>query len=184
MSEEKDYPPLNKDVPPDEVVPLNNDLLAKDRHNRMASAVALRIQGANYSEIARLLEYPSAVDARQAVERTLAETVGDDDREMMRAVESRRIERLFRSTFKRAINEKDPEQLSATKVALMLIDRHIKLRGLDAPQQMVVHNPSAIEMQKWIEEASKQIRPAMPEEVDIIEGEAWEEMEDDDGRDA
>lgn len=177
------YPPLTQDIPPDEIVPLNPHLALKDRKNRGIAAVALRVEGANYSQIAQVLEYPSSVAAREAVERTLANSVGDDDREIMRSIESRRLEKVLRAVMRRAVNEDDPEQLNAAKVALMFIDRHIKLQGLDAPQVMAVYSPSATEMQEWLEQASRQIRPTTPQEAELVDGEIvytdeWEEVED------
>lgn len=182
MSEKTKYPPLTRDIPEDEIVPLNPELAERDRKNRGLAAVAMRVNGANYSQIAATLEYPSAVAARESVERTLASSVGDDDREMMRAIESRRLEKVLRSMMKRATDEEDPEQLSAAKVALMFIDRHIKLQGLDAPQVMAVYSPSAVEMQEWLEQASRQIRPTTPQEAQVVDGEVvyTDDWEDDD----
>lgn len=172
MSEsEKDYKPLNADIPPDEIVPLNTDLVEKDRANRATAAVAMRVSGANYSTIAKMLEYPSPVAAREAVERDLASSVGDNDREIMRAISSRRIEKVMRAMMKRATDEEDPEQINAAKVTLMYIDRHIRLYGQDAPQQMTVYTPSGIEMQAWIEEAARNLREATPREAELIDGE-------------
>lgn len=171
MSDEKtEYPPLRQEVPDDEIVPLNTELVKQDRKNRDLAAVAMRVEGANYSTIAKMLDFPTPVAAREAVERALANSVGDDDLGQMREIESRRLEKVLRAVMKRATNDKDPEQLNAAKVTLMVIDRHIKLRGLDTPTPMVVYNPSTIEMQEWIEQMSQQIRQPTPQEAEIVDG--------------
>lgn len=148
----------------------NRPELSKDRISRQESAVALRVAGANYSEIARTLGYRNATEARRGVEEALARSVGDEDREQMRFLEGRRIERILRSIFPRATNEDDPEQLAAARVALMLIDRHSKLYGLDAPTQVEVYNPSQIEIQAWLSKTVDHIKSVSPAEADVIEG--------------
>ena len=46
---------------------------SEESMTRAQAAVALRVDGASYSEIARLLEYSSAQRARGAIEKALAE---------------------------------------------------------------------------------------------------------------
>lgn len=157
---------------PKDLERLNPDLdTQEDRASRQQSAVALRIAGATYSEVAQALGYASANHARLAVERALASTVGDEDREQMRFLEGRRLERLLRGLWGKATNERHPEQLAATRTALAIIDRHAKLYGLDAPTQMVVHSPTAGEIEAWVAQMAAQVSTGMPKEKDIIEGE-------------
>lgn len=151
---------------------LNPDLdKDDDRASRQESAIALRIRGANYSEIADLLEYSSANQARLAVERGLASLVGKEDREQMRFIEARRLERILRGLWSKATDDKSDEHLPAARTALAVIDRHARLYGLDAPQEMVVYNPTGTELDAWVQAMAGQIRSAGPQEVDIIDGE-------------
>jgi hypothetical protein len=150
---------------------LNPDLEEDDRATRQEAAVALRIAGATYAEIARTLGYSSVTRARQGVERALASAVGDDDRERMRFIEGRRLERLLRGLWKKATDEQDEEQLAAARTALAVIDRHAKLYGLDAPTVHAVYSPTQTEMDQWLHGIAAQIRSSEPDEHDIIAGE-------------
>jgi hypothetical protein len=150
---------------------LNGDLDEKDRPSRQEAAVALRIAGATYSEIARTLAYSSPTHARQGVERALANSVGEDDREQMRFIEGRRLERLLRGLWKKATDEEGEEQLAAARTALAVIDRHAKLYGLDAPTVHAIYSPTQTEMEQWLAGVAEQVRADQPDEYDIIQGE-------------
>jgi len=150
---------------------LNGDLETKDRATRQEAAVALRIAGATYADIARTLNYSSVTHARQAVERALASSVGEDDRDQMRFIEGRRLERLLRSLWHKATDEENDEQLAAARTALAVIDRHAKLYGLDAPTVHAVYSPTATEMEQWLSGIAAQVREGQPDEYDIIAGE-------------
>lgn len=149
-----------------------NDFLAdKDRVTRQEAAVGMRIAGANYSEIARVLEYSSPTMARQAVERAIAaSTHSTESREHQRFLESRRLERLLRSLWNKATDEKNDEHLAAIRTAIALIDRHARLNGLDQPTEMVVYTPGAEEIQRWVAKISEQVHSGLPQEEDILEG--------------
>lgn len=157
--------------PDDDPTEANKDLTAKDRNSRQEAAVAMRIAGATYSEIARMLDYSSGTHARQAVERSLASTAGTQDRDQLRYVEARRLERLLRSLWRKATDDTCDEHLAAVRTAVAVIDRHAKLYGLDAPQEMVVYTPAASEIEAWVATMAKQVRGELPEEADIITGE-------------
>lgn len=166
-----------------EIEKANTDLETKDRTARQNAAVAMRIAGANYSEIARTLDYVSPTQARQAVERALAATVGHESRDQLRFIEARRLERLLRSVWPKATEEtivengKDvpnPDHLPYVRTALAIIDRHARLYGLDAPQEMIVYNPAGAEIEAWVAKMARQVHGEMPEEFDIIEGQTIE----------
>ena len=163
----------------------NADLTAKDRKTRQEAAVALRIAGASYSEIMRTLDYVSVTQARQAVERALANSVGDDDKKQARFLASRRIERLLRSVWGQATTETveginpmtgdkvdvlNENHLAYVRAALSLIDRHIRLNGLDMPTEAIIYNPSNREVEEWIQMMVTQNHSDLPQEYDIIEG--------------
>lgn len=137
---------------------------------RAEAAVALRLAGATYTDVAKTLGYSSAVVARQAVERSLAATAGDEDRAKMRLLESKRLERLLRSVWSRATDPSDAEHLPYVRAALALIDRHARLYGLDAPTQMVVYSPAQSEIEAWVAGMSRQVVAGLPLEADIISG--------------
>jgi hypothetical protein len=143
----------------------------KDRVARQEAAVTLAIYGASYSEIAKRLSYASAHIARLAVERGLAAATGPEDRKRRREVEGRRLERLLRGVMAQATDEENPEQPAYVRAAAMIIDRRIRLYGLDAPQEMVLYNPTERELQTWLSEKIGVTQQDFPEEADIIAGE-------------
>jgi DNA-binding transcriptional ArsR family regulator len=148
---------------------LNPDLDAPDRRSRVEAAIALKVAGANYSEIAEVLSYSTVEQARSAVERGLAATASEEDRSRQREIASRRLERLLRGLWRKATDEDNPEHLSAARTALAIVDRHIRLWGSDAPSEMVIFSPAKGEMEAWIESMVKRVRQGLPEEADIID---------------
>jgi hypothetical protein len=150
---------------------LNPDLDVKDRRTRVEAAIALKVAGANYSEIADVLEYSSVEQARSAVERGLAATASEEDRKQQREIASRRLERVLRSLWSKATDEEHPEHLSAARTALAYIDRHIRLWGTDAPSEMVVYSPAQGEIETWIASMVQHVRKGLPQEADILDAE-------------
>jgi hypothetical protein len=149
-----------------------------------AAALALRIHGASYNEIAEALGFPDADAVRDAVERDLAARADDiapEKRNEQRALAVARIERLMRSVARKATDDTDPEHLPAVRAFLALIDREARLLGLDAPMEVSVYNPTSIEIEQWVTHMIGQMQTAtiLVEEARIIPGEL--ESGDDDG---
>ena len=145
----------------------------KDGNTRNGrAALALRLAGASYSEIADTVGYADPVLARQAVVREMAAFETDDaSRQRLRDEEGARIERLLRGVWGKATNPNDPEHLAAAKVALSLVDRHARLYGLDAPQEVVVYNPTTAEIDQWVASMTSEAVPTVIEaDVIAIEG--------------
>lgn len=115
-----------------------------------AAATALRLAGASYDEIAETLSLPSANYAREIVIEQLATRLTDADRSTLRAEEDARLARLLRSVWAKANNPDHPEHLLAGRFALSVVDRRIKLYGLDAPTEVVVHQPTMSEIDAWV----------------------------------
>ena len=173
---------------------------AGDRHRQAEAAVALRIAGANWSEIARALDFHSATAARNAVERILAESVSEEDREQGRWMMQQRLLRVMRSLYPRATLSEFPvdengeritdengnpveplyDHLGYAKVYLAYVDRSIKLQGLDAPTELnVAYTPRAEELNQAIREITQQMLGEHPQEMDIMDVIVVEEEEDD-----
>jgi hypothetical protein len=141
-----------------------------------AAAMALRIAGAGFEEIATALGFESADTARKAIELDLAARAADADpkaREEQRALAAARLERLLRAVWQKATSPMDPEQLPASRVALALIDRHIRLYGLDAPVEHVIYTPAASEIEQWVARMLGEQQALYEQEPDVvvIEGE-------------
>lgn len=149
---------------------------SEDAPTRAAAAVALRIDGAGYSDIARVLDYSSAQRARQAIENALAEQAGTPEQiEHIRWLNARRLEKILNSLMRRATNPKDPDHLQYARMAVVVIDRHAKLYGADAPQKMAVQiTPGQSELEAWVMQTARQVM-AIEDEGDIIDAEVVED---------
>lgn len=150
-------------------------ILASDYPTRSAAALQLRIDGASFSDIAKVLEFKDGVAARQAVEKALAnESRATDDVEKMRWMEARRLERLLSSLMTRATNPKDRDHLAYSRTALAVIDRHIKLYGLDMPSKVnVTYSPATDQIEEWVTRMTELAHGPIVE-ADIVDGEVEE----------
>jgi hypothetical protein len=141
-----------------------------------AAALALRVHGASYQEVADALQLPDVDVVKDLVERELAARVEDIDpsqRNKQRALAVARIERMMRSVARKATDESDPEHLPAVRAFLSLIDREVRLLGLDAPVEVAVYNPTATEIEAWVlrMSAAAGLVTVGIEEADVIPGE-------------
>jgi hypothetical protein len=115
------------------------------------AAVALKLGGASFTEIAEVLDLEHADRARSLVESELASRSYDvESREILRREASARLERLLKSVWIKATSPDNPEHLPAIKVAVAVLDRHIRLNGLDAPAEVVLHTPTVAEIDQWV----------------------------------
>lgn len=154
--------------------------LDEDHPSRAAAAVALKIDGHGYTEIAQILDYTSAQVARRAIENAIgAEAASPEQIDHIRWINARRLERLLNSVLARAEDEDDARHLEYAKMAVTLIDRHLKLYGADAPQQMRVSiEPSRAAIEQWALDFARQAAGAI-EEADIIDVEEVQQDEED-----
>jgi hypothetical protein len=143
---------------------------------RAASALQLRIDGASYSDIAKVLEFRDAALARYAVEVALAnEARSHEDVEQMRWIEARRLERVLSSLMRRATNPTDQDHLAYARTALAVIDRHIKLYGLDAPSKVdVTYTPSKAQLDEFVNRLTQAAHGPVIE-ADIVDAEIVED---------
>lgn len=141
------------------------------------AAVALRLAGASFNDIAEALGVADAHAARLMVEETLAVTAVDPQtREMMRAEMNLRLERLLRGVWAKATNPDHPEHIPSGKFALAVADRLIRLNGLDAPAEIVVHTPTMSEIDQWVASVTaEQVRALRELEDTIVDGEVVED---------
>lgn len=132
------------------------------------AAVHLRLQGTSWADIADTLGLANAKAAVQVVTRELSSHSGAQDRDMLRAEESERLLSLLRPVMERATDPHDPEHLAAVKTAVAVIDRRIRLLGLDAPTQLAIHTPSTQELEAWVTQMATVGQPQLIE-AQIIE---------------
>jgi hypothetical protein len=144
--------------------------VSRARQRKANSAIALRLAGATWAEIALSLGYPTPRQALVATEKALEKQLDSPkDREKMRNLANARLERLLRGVWPKAIDPESPEHLTAITRARDLIADHRKLFGLDAPTEVVVHNPTQDELEAWATRVIEAINPNVVE-YDIIEG--------------
>lgn len=157
----------------------NADITEIDKSPTKAeAALTLRLSGASHSQIAKTLGYSSAYRARQAVERVLASAADSpEDRDKMRVLTSRRLNRLLQSVMSKAVDHKDKEHLAYNARALAIIDREARLWGVDAPTQ-VQFTPTDEHIQNFVRNVTKLAdadRDAA--EADILDAEIVEDDE-------
>jgi hypothetical protein len=117
----------------------NADLDTSAVDTKAQMAVALKLSGASYTEIARVAGYSDGKQARLAVERVLANSADSPEAiEQLRVIQDKRYSRLLQSVMGKAVDPKDPEHLAYNARALAIIDRMSKLHGVDAPQQIQI----------------------------------------------
>ena len=150
--------------------------LPRGRKKRGEAAVALRMAGASYDDIANTLGYKNASTVSAVVERSLAAGLTDDQRDSARELAGRRIERLLRAVWGKATNEAHPEHIAAVRTARELIDRHSRLYGLDAPTQMVVRTATTDQLEQWVTTVLAHAVPEV-EEADVIDVEVEDDPE-------
>lgn len=151
------------------------------RERKANAALQMKMAGADWSDIAEVLGFPTARQAMVAVERSLEKGLKTESSQaMMRAMAGKRLERLLRSCWPKAIDPENPEHLIALTKAREIIDRHAKLYGLDAPTEVVVHSPSVRELEQWVAKVTASQLPQV-EEYDIFEGEIVEDGDEGEG---
>lgn len=152
-------------------------MVSRARNRKANAALQLRIAGASWSEIAESLGYPTPRAALVATEKALEkELKTEESQTAMRSLAGKRLERILRGVWSKAIDPKNPEHLLAADKARLLIDRHAKLYGLDAPTEVVVSNPSQVELERWVATVVQAQQPGL-DEADIFDA----EVIDDDG---
>lgn len=146
--------------------------------NRSAAALQLRIDGAGFGDIAKVLGLASPAEARRMVDKALADIPTDmEDVERIRDLESRRIERILISLMKRGTNPKDPDHLAYARTALAAIKQQTDLYGAAMPTKVdISYNPSAQQLEEWVGKIAASAHKNVVE-GDIIDVEIIEERE-------
>lgn len=140
------------------------------------AVVALRFNGASFAEIAQACGLASAGKAHQMFLDELARAdIPTDDKDLMRAEAAAQIRSLLTSVWGKAHDPADPEHLVAVDKARGLIDRHVKLFGLDAPTEVVVHTPAAAEIDAWVAAVVDQTTDLGVVEAEVVDADVADE---------
>lgn len=139
------------------------------------SALHLYYNNASLDEICEVVGFASPAEASRAIDRAVKAELASDPKakDRMRHIANRKLDQLLRSVSAKAANPKHPEHLQAVTRAVAIIDRHIRLFGLDAPTEMIVHNPDAGEIEAWVVGVLNKGQPDL-KDADIFDGEVVE----------
>jgi hypothetical protein len=154
----------------------NADLVVAETDTKAESALALRIAGTSYTNIAKALGYASATRARLAVERVLAASADSpEERDQQRVLNDKRLNRLLQSVMGKAVDPKDPDHLAYNARALAITDRIMRLWGVDAPAQVQI-TPTDEHLQQYVAHMMTLARrEPEAEEADIIDADPAED---------
>lgn len=149
------------------------------------AAAGLRMAGLDYSEIAEVLDLcrtPKALQtqsdittaadrARSLTAEGLATLTREDDRsrDHLRDLTSARIDALIAPLWGIATDPDHASFLAASKLVGEHIDRHVKLNGLNAPAEHIIHTPGAERIVALVRELSPM------EDADVFETAAIED---------
>lgn len=172
---------MSESTEPDDLV-TEAEFVDRPVSQKARSALHLYYNNATLDEITQIVGFTSVEEASRAIDVAVkAELRGDTKaKDRMRHIANRKLDQLLRSVSGKAANPKHPEHLNAVGKALSIIDRHIKLYGLDAPSEMIVHNPDAGEIEAWVLSVLQQGKPPI-EEDDVLDGEIVEDDDDEGG---
>jgi hypothetical protein len=130
---------------------------------------ALWVRGASYGEIADEWDTTTAA-ARLAVERTLAESLEDNEnRDKQRDRLGMQLDAFMKAIMPKAMNAKSRDQATYIRLGLLVAERKAKLWNLDAPSQVFLHMPTDDDLQKWMGVVLAAGGTAIPEEGDPFE---------------
>lgn len=154
--------------------------LVRARHRKQNAALQMRLARVEWSEIAEVIGYPTARQAKVAVEQALERELNadEDSKEKMRNLAGQQYNRMIRAVWAKAMDPNNPEQLAAQRELRATVQAHTKLYGLDAPTEVTLHTPTREEIEAWVENTAS-TRTLTLEEDNIFDAE-WEE----DGPDA
>lgn len=151
--------------------------------------VNMRVAGAPFEEIARVLQLPSAQVAYTRMVRALAKTHPREDWETTRQLEVARVEQLMQRSFAMAAAEffvdvDDPselipntERLRWHQQAAMDVALHAKITGAQAPTRLEI-TPTDQEYDALVTEVLRNRGHQEPKEYDILSLEQVPDVED------
>lgn len=148
----------------------------RPRERKANAALALRLEGYSWEEIAEVVGYPGAREAQVAFESAFEAHVDNDPqmKSKMRDLAGRRLDRLLRAVWKQAVNEPipvigddgepvvdsdgnallttifDDVQVQYHKQALAVIGQHSTLYGLSAPTEIKIDTPTDAALANWV----------------------------------
>jgi len=130
------------------------------RNRKAWAAVETFFESHNWDLAAEMHGYPDGRAAQLAAERVMEAEAKENPRSLalMRNYAGRRLERLLRARWPDAVADSETSLASHDR-ALRTIDRWIKLYGLDAPTEVIVHSPTQDQIEAFVARVVTHGRP-------------------------
>jgi hypothetical protein len=144
--------------------------LTRARDRKANAALDMAIHGADWDQIAEVIGYPTARAAKVAVELALEKNLSSVDKQKMRLLIQARYNKMVQSVAGKATDETHPEHLAALGRYREITADVRRMWGLDAPQEVLVTNPTQREIDDWVGITVSQSIPQV-EEDDIVDAE-------------
>ncbi len=112
--------------------------------HRKKTALQLRLEGMTYTDIAESMSM--SVSTVHGYVKDSISAITKEDAEALRDVEVARLDALQHAVWDRALDG----ELKAVDTALKIIDRRIRLLGLDMPQQVAM-GPNDVDLDATVE---------------------------------
>jgi AraC-like DNA-binding protein len=144
--------------PPEPVRQRRADAMA-----RADRAWRVRVVGGTWQEAADAAGFANDANAIRAVRDTFG-SLPEVDRQELRALWRDRLEALWRQALRDALDR----QPGALVAAVRVMQAAARLDGLEAPTQMIVHNPPDAEIEAWVVAMLSTGQPELEEEADIL----------------
>lgn len=144
--------------------------LTRARDRKANAGLDLAIHGASWDTIAEVIGYPTARAAKVAIEQALERNLSTVDRQKLRLLVHGRLNAMLYSVSGKAMDEEHPEHLAAVGRYREIVADQRRMWGLDAPQEVLVTNPTQREIDDWVGKAVAKGVPNV-EEDDIVDGE-------------
>lgn len=161
------------------VVSVPDSLGPDDNPTRAEAALAFKLVGASYEDIAKNLDFVSPTEARLAVERALARAADEfGDKDRLRTVLNKRLDRIAQVCYARSLQKDNPDQIAWARTFLAYADRISKMNGLEATATTVVITPAYEEIEQWARKMYEQVSgEPIVVEAEIVEDEIEAEIE-------
>jgi len=144
--------------------------LVRARDRKANASLDMALHGANWDQIAEVMGYPTARAAKVAVELALERNLSTVDKQKMRLLIQGRYNTMVQAVAPKALDPEHPEQLAALGRYREITADVRRMWGLDAPQEVLVTNPTEREITDWVGLTVSQSLPQV-EEDDIVEAE-------------
>lgn len=151
---------------------LTKEIVARGGRESDEAAAAMIIAGAPPGVIAEELGFPDAEAVMAAAMRAMAGSLTDADKAHLKRIMVERLERLWRSTLKRATDSGYRDVEKATANALRLLDQLAGQLEIKADQTVnVVHSADKAQIDQWVKDVARARIRSFPEELDVLDAE-------------